>query len=63
MWALTLFSVYVMLCYLVLVLLWLILGAIINPTNFLPFATAASTFIVIVISRYKTFKQIAEIGY
>lgn len=63
MWLFSLFSIYVLICYFIVVLLWLLLGAIINPTNFLPYATAAATFIVIVSVKSKLFSDIAESGF
>jgi len=41
----------------------MILGAIINPMSFLPYATAAATFIVVILARYDDFRKIAEQGY
>jgi hypothetical protein len=45
MWIFVLFSLFCALSYFALGLIWLILGAIVNPTAFLPYATAAGTFI------------------
>ena len=45
MWIFVLFSVFCALSYFTLGLIWLMLGAIVNPTAFLPYATAASTFL------------------
>ena len=38
------------------------LGAIINPSAFLPYATGAATFVAIISSKYSEFAEIAENG-
>lgn len=58
MWALILASVYVLCAYISLAMVWLILGAIVNPTAFLPLATAALTFLTLVSSKYKEFSSL-----
>ena len=58
------FSV-VLLCYFVYIgmfLMWLLLGAFINPNAFLPCATAAATFGTFVITKYKTFQDVYSKG-
>lgn len=62
MWAFALSSIFVTFLYFMLVLLWMILGAILNPNSFLPYATAAATFIVIVFTKYQFFTELAETG-
>ena len=42
---------------------WLILGAIINPSAFLPYASAALTFITMMSSKILKYKGIYEKGY
>ena len=39
--------------YLCLVLVWAILGAVLNPDKFLPYAAASATFITVTIAKYK----------
>ena len=43
-------------------LIWLLLGAFINPNAFLPFASAAVTFVAFVVTKYKSFKEISVQG-
>ena len=62
MWFLVLCSIFILLSYIGLCSIWLLLGAIINPTAFLPYATAASTFITVISSKYAQFVDIAENG-
>ncbi len=42
-----------MLAYLSIVLAWMILGAVINPSAFLPYATGASVLVTIVTTKYE----------
>ena len=55
MWTLILVSLYFLTAYVSLAIVWLILGAIVNPTAFLPLATAAMTFVALIGSKYKEF--------
>jgi hypothetical protein len=49
--------------YIFLVIQWLVLGAIINPNAFLPFATAAITFVTYMVAKSKEFEEILSQGY
>lgn len=49
--------------YIGLVCVWLLLGAIINPNNFLVYSTAALTFLTFVSSKYSAFKKISDDGF
>ena len=62
MWTFVLFSAFFTVAYLVLCMIWLILGAIIDPAAFLPYATGAATFITVVSSKSKDFKEISDNG-
>jgi len=53
MWVIVLVAIYATVVYVALVAIWLMLGAIINPTAFLPYATSAATFLTIVTTKYK----------
>ncbi len=44
-----LFVIYV--SYVCLVALWMVLGAILNPNKFLPFATSVATFLLFLVSK------------
>ena len=46
-----LFVIYI--SYICLGALWMVLGAILNPSKFLPFATAVGTFVLFVASKFK----------
>ena len=61
-WILTLLALAFYYGYIGLVLTWLLLGAFINPNSFLPFASAAVTFVVFVVTKYKAFKSLSENG-
>ncbi|KAL4434859.1 hypothetical protein ABPG74_021198 [Tetrahymena malaccensis] len=63
MWIIVLIVIYIVAIYLCLVITWLILGAIINPQAFLPYATSAATFVTIITQKYNQFKQLSEEGY
>ena len=52
MWAFVLISIYFFLVYISLGTIWLILGAIVNPNAFLPYATAALTFITTITIKF-----------
>jgi len=41
----------------------LLLGAIVNPVAFLPYATAAATFITVISAKASQFKEIATEGF
>ena len=51
MWILVLYSAYQLFLFISLAGVWLVLGGIVNPSAFLPYATAAATFITVVISK------------
>ncbi len=53
---LTLFVIYI--AYICLVALWMVLGAILNPNKFLPFATAVATFVMFVATKYKALNDL-----
>ena len=61
-WLLLFFSLMIYFGFLGLFLTWLLLGAFINPTSFLPFASAAATFVTFVVSKYKSFKTLSSQG-
>jgi hypothetical protein len=63
MWTTVLVSLFVTFFYLVICIIWLILGAIISPTVFLPYATAAATFITVIISQYREVNKIVTEGF
>ena len=63
MWTIVLLSLFFFMVYIVLVLVWLVLGAIVSPTVFLPYATAAATFITIMISKYGEIKKVIDNGF
>ncbi|EWS74830.1 phage head-tail adaptor family protein, putative (macronuclear) [Tetrahymena thermophila SB210] len=62
MWVIILFVLYGVGVYLSLIGTWLILGAIINPNAFLPYATSAATFLTLVARKYQILKQILDQG-
>jgi hypothetical protein len=39
------------------------LGAIVNPTAFLPYATAAATFVTVISTKAAEFKTISDSGF
>ena len=47
----------------ILGLVWLVLGAIVAPGVFLPYATAASTFITVVLAKYREIKEVIDNGF
>ena len=63
MWTIVLISVCFLMFYIVLVLMWLVLGAIVSPTVFLPYATAAATFITIMGTKYTEIKNVIDHGF
>jgi hypothetical protein len=48
--------------YFTLGIVWCILGAILNPNLFLPYASAATTFIVFIRTKYIQLKHLSEQG-
>jgi hypothetical protein len=63
MWVTVLTSLFVILFYFIICLVWLILGAIVSPTVFLPYATAAATFITVVSTKFREVDKIVTEGY
>ena len=52
-----------MICgYFSLILIWAVLGAILNPTAYLYYATSAFTFVAFVIAKYRELKAAQERG-
>lgn len=51
MWVLVLTSAFLLCMYITLAAVWLMLGAILNPTAFLPYATAAATFLTVMTAK------------
>ena len=62
MWVLVLISLWVLGSYIALAMVWMILGAVINPTAFLPYAAGASTFVTVITTKYNEFMNLAENG-
>jgi hypothetical protein len=63
MWTLVLISAYQLCVYIALATVWLMLGAIVNPTAFLPYATGAATFVAVVSAKAAQFKEISDNGF
>ena len=63
MWTLVLMSAYFLCVYITLAAVWLMLGAIVNPTAFLPYATAAATFLTVIAAKAASFNKIASDGF
>lgn len=63
MWGLVLYSAFQLCVFITLALVWLLLGAIVNPTAFLPYATAAATFVTVVSAKAAQFQEIASEGF
>lgn len=61
-WFLLAMSLSFSLAYVGLLLTWLLLGAFINPNAFLPFASAAATFITFIVTKYNYFKNLINQG-
>ncbi|KAL4474825.1 hypothetical protein ABPG74_001521 [Tetrahymena malaccensis] len=57
MWCVAFFIFYTFVVYFCMVAIWLMLGAIINPNAFLPYATSAATFVTL----NKTFSQFQDL--
>ncbi len=55
MWVYVLCVLLSTLIYIVLGIVWLMLGAIVNPSAFLPYATGAATFVTIMTAKYALF--------
>ena len=62
MWVLVLISLWVLGSYISLAMVWMVLGAVINPTAFLPYAAGASTFVTVLTTKYTEFMDLAENG-
>lgn len=62
MWVLVLISLWVFGSYIALAMVWMVLGAVINPTAFLPYAAGASTFVTVITTKYNEFMNLAENG-
>jgi len=63
MWILVCYSAFIFFIFITLAAVWLMLGAIVNPSAFLPYATAAATFVVVVSGKAAQFKELAENGF
>ncbi|KAL4503518.1 hypothetical protein ABPG73_017261, partial [Tetrahymena malaccensis] len=63
MWCIVFISFYTFAVYFSMVAIWLMLGAIINPNAFLPYATSAATFVTLVTKKYKDFREISQNGF
>ena len=61
-WTLVLIALSFYFGYIGLVLTWLLVGAFINPNAFLPFASAAITFVTFIITKYNSFKRLLMEG-
>lgn len=62
-WLLIFFILFCYASYVGLVCVWLLLGAIINPNNFLVYSTAALTFLTFLSSKYQAFQKISDDGF
>jgi hypothetical protein len=62
-WILIFFLVLCYASYIGLVLMWLLLGAIINPNNFLVYASASLTLLTFVSTKYAAFKKLSDDGF
>ena len=58
-WIMILFFLSLYFGYIGLVLVWAILGAIINPQAFLPYASGAATFLTFCTTKYNQFKKMS----
>ena len=63
MWLTVLLSLFATFVYLVICLVWLILGAIVSPTVFLPYATAAATFVTVISTKYAEVQKLIKDGF
>lgn len=57
MWVFVLIQVFFVISYIVLIILWFLLGAIVNPNAYLPFASSSATFITSISSKFFEFKN------
>ena len=62
MWLCISFSILFLSSYISLCMAWLLLGAIINPSAFLPYATASATFITAISAKYAEAIKISDEG-
>ncbi|KAM3146575.1 hypothetical protein pb186bvf_001544, partial [Paramecium bursaria] len=62
MWILVLYSAFQLFFFISLAGVWMVLGGIVDPQAFLPYATAA-TFITVIISKASQYKAVAEEGF
>ena len=62
MWLCIALSLLFMCSYFSLCMSWLLLGAIINPSAFLPYATASATFVTALTAKYAEAVKISEDG-
>lgn len=62
MWVIVLVAIYGTVVYASLIAIWLMLGAIINPNAFLPYATSAATFLTLVTKKYQEFTELTQNG-
>ena len=61
-WIVILIALGIYFGYIGLVLIWAILGAIINPTAFLPYASGAGTLLTFCTAKYHQFKKLSRDG-
>ena len=61
-WIMILIALAIYFGYIGLFLIWAILGAIINPTAFLPYASGAGTFLTFCTAKYNEFKKMFADG-
>lgn len=61
-WILVFFFIFCYSAYVGLACVWLILGAIINPNNFLVYATSAVTFLIFIRTKYQSFQELSQNG-
>lgn len=61
-WCLALLALAFYFGYIGLILTWMLLGAFINPNAFLPFASAAVTFVTLIVTKYKAFQELSRQG-
>lgn len=63
MWVIVLIALYTTAVYISLIAIWLMLGAIINPNAFLPYATSAATFVTLISKKYREFQDVYQNGF
>ena len=49
--------------YVTIVMVWYLLGAIINPSAYLPYAAAACTFVTFCTAKFRQFKRLQTVGF